>query len=125
MAALTRTPPAPSYLGAAAKAEWRRAAAALVESGTLTRGDLATLESYAVQVGLVRDAATALAAEGLTVKGPRGAMVRHPAGAILREATTAARHLATALGLTPTSRAKATAAPDPAPSADHDLLDLL
>lgn len=124
MAALTKAPPVPKYLGEAAKAEWRRAAAALVEAGTLTRGDLATLESYCIQVGLTRDAATALATEGLTVLGPRGAMVRHPAGAILREATAAARHLAAALGLTPTSRAKATAA-EGGEKGKGDALDLL
>lgn len=125
MAALAKLPPAPKYLGPAARAEWRRAGGALVEGGKLTSGDLAMLESYCVQVGLTRDAAATIAREGLTVLGPKGAMIRHPAGGILRESTTAARHLAAALGLTPSSRAKATAAPEGAKGPSNDPLDLL
>lgn len=99
---VTLVPNPPAWLSKDAKAEWRRVAPILVtERRTLTTADLATLENYAIAVGVMREASRQLTREGLVVAGKR-----HPAYGILHSAQTDARLCAAELGLTPVSRSR-------------------
>lgn len=119
--AITTTPDAPVWLSAAAKAEWRRVAPLLIARRILTAADLGTLESYCVAVGTVQEAASIIAAEGLTVTSDAGPK-RHPASVIQDGAMKTARQIAAELGLTPASRAKAAVREEATPvSADLGL----
>lgn len=104
--ALTKAPPAPSYLSAQAKAEWKRIMPQLISRRILTRADLAGVEAYASAVGICRQIEE-LRAGGLIDKVQFG---------IWNRAAQTARQLAAEYGLTPTSRQRiGSAAP-----ADHD-----
>ena len=104
-AAVKKAPPAPGWLSADARREWRRVMPILVERRILTTADLGSLESYCVAIGTVREAERILQAEGhvVTVKGvPK----RHPAIGIQNAAMQTARLYAAELGLTPVSRSR-------------------
>jgi P27 family predicted phage terminase small subunit len=102
-AAPGRGPVAPSWLTPQAKAEWKRAAPQLHARKLLTPDTMATLESYCIAIGLVRECEDIMSREGRMVEGEDGAKL-HPAfkmqGAAMREA----RLLAAELGLTPHRR---------------------
>lgn len=94
--ALTKTPPAPAYLTAHAKAEWRRVWPLLIARGVVTKADLTGVESYCVGAGAARQIAEAMAG-GLPDIRFGGLQIRY---------MQAARQLAAEYGLTPTSRAR-------------------
>lgn len=102
-AAPGRCPVAPSWLTPQAKAEWKRAAPQLHARRLLTPDTLATLESYCIAIGLVRECEDIMTREGRMVDSEDGAKP-HAAfkmqGAAMREA----RLLAAELGLTPHRR---------------------
>ncbi len=117
---LARLPPAPSWLPAEAKAEWRRVVPGLRARKTVTREDLPMLEAYCLAAGTVRRMQTTIAAEGDHITNDKGDMKRHPAFQTMFQALTESRRLAAELGLTPASRNKAT----PNGNDDDDLSDL-
>lgn len=92
--ALTKTPPAPSYLSTQAKAEWKRIMPQLISRRIITRADLAGVEAYASAVGICRQIEE-LRAGGIIDKVQFG---------IWNRAAQTARQLAAEYGLTPTSR---------------------
>jgi P27 family predicted phage terminase small subunit len=104
-AASTGCPGAPSWLAAHASAEWRRAAPELHQRRLLARDTMATLESYCVAVGTVRECEELMQRDGRVVEAERG-LAAHPAFRIQAAAMREARLLATELGLTPHRRGK-------------------
>jgi P27 family predicted phage terminase small subunit len=85
--------------------EWRKAAAILVARRSLTRGDLPTLEFYAMSVSLARQAdAEARALPSLTYRTKTGVTRPHPVLKIAKDFWSDARKFAVELGLTPRSR---------------------
>jgi P27 family predicted phage terminase small subunit len=98
-----KCPAAPSWLSAHAKAEWKRVAPQLHSRSLLSPEAMATLESYCVAVGTVRELEEVMRDEGRILKVD-GEAKTHPAfrmqGAAMREA----RLLACELGLTPHRR---------------------
>lgn len=95
-----KCPPPPAWLSSHAKAEWKRAAPQLHARGLLTPDTLATLESYCVAVGTVRELEETMQAEGRIVQ-VEGAPKTHPAFRMQGSAMREARLLACELGLTP------------------------
>ncbi|MEC4590563.1 phage terminase small subunit P27 family [Nitrospirillum amazonense] len=117
---LAKAPPAPAWLPAESKTEWRRIWPGLAARRTVTTSDLATVEAYCLAVGTAKRAQAQIALDGeilATEYGPK----RHPAFQTLFQSLTESRRLAAELGLTPTSRNKAGAA---IPDGDDDLKDL-
>lgn len=108
---LRKLPAAPSWLTAAAKAEWKRVAPALEQRAVLTVADLGSLENYCIASGQVRDCAAILAKEDMFVQSERSAPRPHPAIRVQHEAMKQARQIAAELGLTPVSRARPALAP--------------
>ena len=105
--ALSKAPPAPSWLPAHAKAEWRRVLPQLVETRKIAAHELGTVESYCLAVANMRQAEAILQAHGgPTYVSPTGELKRHPATTLVKEAVEASRRLAAELGLTPASRTK-------------------
>ncbi len=103
--AIRQNRPAPKWLSADAKAEWRRVFPILITRRILTVADLGSLENYCVAIGQVRETERQLQAEGHTFTTETG-IKRHPATAIQSDAMTRARLLAAELGLTPVSRSR-------------------
>lgn len=102
--ALTKAPPAPAYLSAQAKAEWKRIMPQLIARRIITRADLAGVEAYCTAAGTVRQIEEQRAAGGPIDLKLAGLQIRY---------MQAARQLASEYGLTPTSRARiGSAAPD-------------
>jgi len=104
--ALSRTPPAPKWLPAHARTEWRRVVPQLVADRKIAAHELATVESYCLAVANMRTAEAMIAAEGITYTSPTGELKRHPATTLVKESIEAARRLAAELGLTPAGRMK-------------------
>lgn len=104
--ALSKAPPAPAWLPAHGKAEWKRIVPQLVAERKLARHELQTVESYCIAVSRIREAEAALQEYGLTYISPTGETRRRPETTILKENIEAARRLAAELGLSPASRDK-------------------
>lgn len=99
---LTKAPTPPAFLSTPAKAEWRRVASILVSRGILTTADLATLESYVISVGTIREVHRLMQIEGLVLENGK----RHPAFGMMATAQTQLLRTAGELGLTPMSRSR-------------------
>jgi P27 family predicted phage terminase small subunit len=103
--ALTKAPPAPSYLSAQAKAEWKRIMPQLIARRIITRADLAGVEAYASAVGICRQIEEQ--------RGQAGGIIDKVQFGIWNRAAQTARQFAAEYGLTPTSRARiGSSAPD-------------
>jgi P27 family predicted phage terminase small subunit len=98
-----RCPPPPSWLPQHAKKEWKRAAKELHGRKLLADDVLATLESYCVAVGQVRECEELMAAEGRIIKTENGPKP-HPAFRMQQAAMREGRLHAAELGLTPHRR---------------------
>lgn len=98
-----KCPSAPSWLTSQAKAEWKRAAPELHNRNLLSSDTLATLESYCVAVGMVRETEEIMGREGRVVESGKG-LTTHPAFRMQSAAMREARLLAAELGLTPHRR---------------------
>lgn len=85
----------PSWLGNAAKAEWRRVMPELAKRRILTAADLGSLESYCIAIGRIRELEKLLRA-GIDPKLFR----------MQDKSMATARQLAAELGLTPVSRSR-------------------
>ena len=109
--ALIKAPPAPSYLSAQAKAEWKRIMPQLISRRIITRADLAGVEAYASAVGICRQIEE-LRAGGIIDKVQFG---------IWNRAAQTARQLAAEYGLTPTSRQRIGSAAPADPDDDDPL----
>lgn len=105
--ALSKAPPAPSWLPPYGKTEWRRVLPQLVADRKIAAHELSTVEAYCLAVARMREAEEALQRHGLTFESDSGPK-RRPETTILKENIEAARRLAAELGLTPASRGKNT-----------------
>ena len=103
--ALSVAPPAPKWLPAHGKAEWKRIVPQLVADRKLAAHELQSVESYCLSVARIREAEEIIQSEGMTFMSDTGPK-RHPATAILKEHQEAARRLLIELGGTPASRGK-------------------
>lgn len=101
---LAKAPSVPAWLTDHAKAEWRRVAPVLNSRGVLGADMLATLESYCIAVGQVRETEETMQREGRTVETAGQGVKAHPAFRIQAAAMREARLLAAELGLTPHRR---------------------
>ncbi len=95
--ALTKAPPAPAYLSAQAKAEWKRVMPQLIARRIITRADLAGVEAYCSAAGAARQIAELINAMPVPDLKLGGLQIRY---------MQTARQLASEYGLTPTSRAR-------------------
>ncbi len=118
--AVSKAPPAPAWLSADAKKEWRRVVPILVERRILTTADLGSLENYVTAIGQVREMERQLQRDGQVIETDKGKK-RHPAVGIQADAMTRARLLAAELGLTPVSRSRPAVRGD-TPGDDLDFL---
>lgn len=103
--AVSKAPPAPSWLSADAKREWKRVVPVLVERRILTTADLGSLENYCMAIGTIREMERQLQSDGYVIDTEKGAK-RHPGVGIRDSAVIQARLLAAELGLTPVSRSR-------------------
>lgn len=91
--------PAPKWLAAEAKTEWRRVMPILVERRILTTADLGSLENYCVATGRIRQAEAEMQATD-------DAEMKVKLFRVQDKAMASARLLAAELGLTPVSRSR-------------------
>src|SRR4051794_21844335 len=94
-----RCPGPPAWLSLHSKREWRRVAPHLHAQGRLTLALSATLESYCVAVGAIRETEETQAAEGRIISGEKGP-APHPAFKVQMAAMREARLLAVELRIT-------------------------
>jgi P27 family predicted phage terminase small subunit len=104
--ALSVAPPAPKWLPAHAKSEWRRIIGQLVADRKIAAHELGTVESYCLAVSTMREAQAVIADSGMTYVSPSGETKRRAETTIFKENLEASRRLAAELGLTPASRSK-------------------
>lgn len=97
--AIKKALPAPKWLSAEAKTEWRRVMPILVERRILTTADLGSLEHYCIATGRVRAVETEM--QATTNAGMKVKLFR-----VQDKAMQSARLLAAELGLTPVSRSR-------------------
>lgn len=109
--ALTRAPAAPSWLGAAARAEWKRVASVLVERRVLTLTDLACLEAFCAASGRIKELEVLIQANPGDVKLYRSQ----------NQSIQTVRQIAAELGLTPVSRSRPAVSSDD--QSEDELLD--
>ncbi len=110
--AFRKQKPAPKWMDADARAEWKRVMPSLVERRILTESDLGSLENYCMAMSIVRQMERKMRSEGCTYVDDKGSIKRHPATAIFADNMNRARLLATELGLTPVSRGRPTVTDD-------------
>lgn len=100
--AVTKIPAPPSWLGKAAKEEWKRVLPDLIARKVITTTDLGALENYCVAMGNVRDMSRLVNRQGhMVAKKP------HP---LIRQVSIyleSSRRYAAELGLTPVARQRA------------------
>src|SRR4051812_34457785 len=94
-----RCPGPPMWLSLHSKREWRRVAPELHKHGRLSSGLLATLESYCLAVGAIREAEETLLSEGRYIVTEKG-NGPHPAFKVQMAAMREARLLAAELRIT-------------------------
>lgn len=98
-----KCPRPPAWLTSQAKAEWKRAAPELHARNLLSSDTMATLESYCVAAGMVRETEEIMGEQGRFVQSDSGPKP-HPAFRMQSAAMREARLLAAELGLTPHRR---------------------
>lgn len=112
---ISKAAPAPAWLSADAKREWRRVMPVLTQRRILTTGDLGSLENYCCAIGQVREAERHIREHGAIFEtfkvDDKGVAIltgmrRNPAVGIQSDAMGRARLLAAELGLTPVSRSR-------------------
>lgn len=96
---MTAPLPAPRWLAAEARSEWKRVMPVLTERRILTDADLGGLENYCVCIGRVRE--TEKMIQGETDAEMQLKLIR-----VQDKAMASARQLAAELGLTPVSRSR-------------------
>ncbi|MFZ5762849.1 MAG: phage terminase small subunit P27 family [Thermodesulfobacteriota bacterium] len=106
MPELKRTPAPPSFLGKPAKKEWKRVAPLLMTARVLTSGDLAALEAYCVQYGVMVEAQEQIKKDGMMVPDAKGILSIHPMFAAQQQALSQMRQFMVEFGLTPSSRSR-------------------
>ena len=103
-------PACPSFLNAAAKAEWKRIAPKLRDLGLLTHLDRAALASYCQAYGRWKEAEEAVTS--LLVKTKQGGVIQNPLLGIANRAMDQMNRALVELGMTPSSRTRVAAAKD-------------
>jgi len=96
--ALTKAPPAPTWLSAQGKAEWKRIMPQLIARRIITRADLTGVENYCAAAGVCRQIEEQRAAAG--------GMIDVKLFGVWDRAAKTARQLSAEFGLSPTSRAR-------------------
>ena len=94
---LTKAPPAPKWMTAEARAEWKRVLPQLIARQIITAADLAGVESYCTAVGAAHQIAKMMQAMPVPDLKLGGLQIRY---------MMTATRLAAEYGLTPTSRAR-------------------
>ena len=107
-----RVPPAPSYLPALAKKEWKRHAGELHRLGLLTDLDRPALEGYCHAYSTFMEAVKNIEKHGVLVKAQSGFPMQSPYLSIANKAMAEMRKWQTEFGMTPSSRSKITIQPD-------------
>lgn len=96
---------APAHLPESAAAAYVETAEALNTLGIGSEADRGLVEGYAMALGLFRDAAEQIKAEGLVIEDRDGNARKHPLLATVNQMQTQIRNLGVRLGLDPVSRA--------------------
>lgn len=119
---VTAIPPAPDWLTDRGRAAWERLCVVLIESRVLTASDLDLLGVLADAYAQYEACAVALAAkDGLTflqldADGSPKAVLPWPELKIQKDAAALIARLAPEFGLSPSSRARVSAIPEPKPA---------
>lgn len=107
-----KAPPCPAHLDAEAKREWRRMVKELEPLGLLTKIDRAALAAYCQAWSRWVQAEEMIRKTGMIVKAPNtGFPIQNPLLPVANRAMEQMRKFLTEFGMTPSSRARVTAAP--------------
>ena len=110
-ARLEKIPPAPRYLSAEARKQWKKLTPAVEGAGTMTASDLVAFELLASTLATAVEAEALIAKEGATIEGGSGGLKAHPALTMMATARAQATALLAQFGLTPRGRAAIAPAP--------------
>ncbi len=101
-----RVPPAPSYLPALAKKEWKRHATELHRLGLLTDLDRPALEGYCQAYAAFVEASINIQKHGVLVKAQSGFPIQSPYLGIANQASDRMKKWMCEFGMTPSSRSR-------------------
>jgi len=101
-----KVPPAPRYLDAVAKKEWRRVAKQMHAIGLLTEVDITALSAYCQCFSTWVDATKKVQELGAIVRTPSGYPTQSPFLGIANKAQVEMRKWLTEFGMTPSSRSR-------------------
>ena len=110
-ARLNSVPPAPTWLGPGARAQWKLLARQLHDLGVLTSIDLDALERYCVIYERWRLAEKTVKKQGVIIETPNGYPMQNPWLAVSNKSQGQLQTLAAEFGLTPSSRIRVKAEP--------------
>jgi P27 family predicted phage terminase small subunit len=102
----TKPPTAPSYLGALARAEWRRLAPRLHKLGLLTEVDRSKFAMYCQAYARWQEAEKVITDQGMTFMTEKGYVVQRPEVAIALKQAKMAKELGAEFGLDPAARSR-------------------
>lgn len=103
-----RVPPAPRWLSAGARREWRRLARLLLGAGLLTEIDVVALGMMCEALDIYQRAKAAMGEEGLIVVSDKGNSYQHPALGVMNGARADVLRWAREFGMTPAARSRIT-----------------
>lgn len=110
------TTPAPDWLDAEARKEWRRVVPLLEKARVLSAADYSQLANYCAAHGNAIKAQRRLNREGQTVKRANGSLAAHPLITVAKESRAQALRIAIEYGLTPAARTRIGAADEDPPN---------
>jgi P27 family predicted phage terminase small subunit len=101
-----KPPTPPSYLGALARAEWRRLAPRLHKLGLLTEVDRSKFAMYSQAYARWQEAEKVITEQGMTFMTEKGYVVQRPEVAIALKQCKMAKELGGEFGLDPAARSR-------------------
>ena len=117
-----RLPRPPEHLGEEAKKEWRRAGRFLLQLGLVSDIDRAAFAAYCTAFGRWIEAEEALRTYGVMIKSPNGFPMQSPYLSVANKAMEQMRSLLSEFGMSPATRTKVSAIPQPHEPDEFELL---
>ena len=117
-----RLPSPPAHLSKEARREWRRSGAFLLQLGLISDLDRSAFAAYCTAYGRWIETEDALRTYGVMIKSPNGFPMQSPYLSVANKAMEQMRSLLSEFGMSPATRTKVSAIPQPHEPDEFELL---